>query len=117
MSDYQKTGSMLLYHATYQILLPSIQKNGLGGNGASPKWEDSVAGVVYLATSPEVAESYAENSDAVPDDWLESIVVLVVDSAALETDCLRLDQNVQGNQGDTVEFHGVIPWEVLNIKH
>lgn len=100
----------VLYHATYRPLLRSIKQNGLGGKGSErKKWSDSAQGVVYLATTPEVAESYAETSDEVSDDWLDEIVILKVRTANLDSTKFQLDRNVQDNTGDTVEYHGVIP--------
>ena len=100
----------ILYHATYRPLLRSVKLNGLGGKGSEKKkWEDSVHGVVYLALDPNVAESYAETSDAVPDEWLDEIVILKVDTTKLDPTKFKIDSNVQGNDGSTVEYHGVIP--------
>jgi len=100
-----------LYHATYDPLLNSIQKHGLGGRGAeNKKWEDSKADTVYLAKSPEVAESYAETSDAVPEDWLDQIVVLKVRTDRLPKSNFSIDTNVLDNEGDTLEYSGVIDW-------
>jgi hypothetical protein len=99
----------ILYHATYRPLLKSIRKNGLGGSGAKRNYEDSRSGVVYLATTPDIAESYAETSDIVPEDWLDEIVILTVNTAAIDRNKLFVDQNVLDNKGDTFEYHGIIP--------
>ena len=104
----------ILYHATYRPLLKSIKKYGLGGDKAQAKWEDSKPGVVYLALNKDVAESYAETSDVVPDEWLDEIVVLKISTNGLDAAKFHLDTNVLDNEGDTVEYHGVIP--VNNIK-
>lgn len=103
----------VLYHATYRPLLKSIKKYGLGGDKAQAKWEDSKPGVVYLAIDPNVAESYAESSDMVPEEWLDQIIVLKIDASQLDQSKLILDQNVQDNQGDTLEYHGVIPVNLI----
>lgn len=102
-----------LYHATYRPLLKSIKKYGLGGDKAQAKWEDSKPGVVYLALDKDVAESYAETSDVVPDEWLDEIVILKVSTAGLDLNNFNIDSNVQDNEGDTLEYHGIIP--VTNI--
>ena len=100
----------ILYHATYRPLLRSIKKNGLGGPGSERKrWEDSIHGVVYLAGDPDVAESYAESSETVPEEWLDEIVILKINAGALDASKLVLDRNVQDNSGDTLEYHGIIP--------
>jgi len=103
----------VLYHATYKPRLKSIQSKGLG-SGGKRNWEDSQRGVVYLALDPDVAESYAETSDMVPDEWLDQIVMLKISTAGLDPNKFGIDSNVQDNAGDTIEYHGVIP--VSNIS-
>lgn len=103
----------VLYHATYKPRLKSIKLKGLGAGGKR-NWEDSLRGVVYLALDPNVAESYAESSDMVPDEWLDQIVILKISTAGLDPNKFGIDSNVQDNSGDTVEYHGVIP--VSNIS-
>lgn len=105
----------VLYHATYKPLLASIKKNGLGGKGSErKKWEDSVHGVVYLAVNADIAESYAESSDFVPEDWLDEIVILKIDATKLNPDLLKIDANVKDNDGDTLEYHGIISPDLLS---
>jgi hypothetical protein len=99
--------STILYHATYRPLLKSIKAQGLGGSDAQAKWEDSQPGVVYLARDPEVARSYAETSDMVPEEWLDDIVILAIDASRLDSRKLRQDRNVQDDDS-TLEYHGVI---------
>jgi type III secretion system FlhB-like substrate exporter len=104
-----------LYHATYRPLLKSIKAHGLGGDRAQAKWEDSKPGVVYLALDFNVAESYAESSDVVPEDWLDQIVILKIAASKLDKSRLFVDQNVQDNEGDTLEYHGVIPLSNISL--
>ena len=105
-----------LYHATYEPLLPSIKKTGLNTSKAKKAWEDSEAGVVYLANDPYVAESYAETSEMVDEDWLDQIVILKVDSKDLDLSKLQDDRNVRSDEpSDTFEYHGVIPWKKLKV--
>jgi hypothetical protein len=63
--------------------------------------------VVYLARDPEVARSYAETSDMVPEEWLDAIVILAIDASRLDSRKLRQDRNVQDDDS-TLEYHGVI---------
>lgn len=106
----------VLYHGTYKPLLRSIKQHGLGGKGSENKrWEDSTHGVVYLASSPDVAESYAESSEAVPDEWLDEIIILSIQTTSLDKSKLQLDQNVQDNLGDTYEYVGVIPMSAISL--
>tara|TARA_B100000900_G_C20496578_1_gene681884 strand:+ start:382 stop:786 length:405 start_codon:yes stop_codon:yes gene_type:complete len=108
----------VLYHASYGPLIPSIQKDGLGGDRET-YWDDSVRGVVYLALDPEVAFSYAETSDDAwdkfeGDDGLE-IIVMEIDTTQLNPELFKLDSNVVDNEGDTVEYHGVVQPAAIKV--
>jgi GNAT superfamily N-acetyltransferase len=97
----------VLYHATYKQRLKNIKLTGLGA-GKKRNWPDSRPGVVYLALDPHVAESYAETAlDDLDADW--DIVILQVSTKGLDSNKFHLDSNVQDNEGDTVEYHGIIP--------
>jgi len=105
-----------LYHATYKPLLKKIKEKGLDTNDSKKAWDDSVSGYVYLALDPYVAESYAEESEMVPESWLDNIIILKVDTSKLDKSKLFIDQNVQNNEGDTLEYRGTIPWEALSLQ-
>jgi hypothetical protein len=68
-----------------------------------------MSGTVYLAANPDIAESYAETSETVPDEWLDDIVILAIDTGKLDHSKFSMDVNVLDNTGDTVEYHGIIP--------
>ena len=108
----------VLYHASYGPLMSSIQKDGLGGD-RDTYWEDSMRGVVYLALDPQVAFSYAETSDDAWDKFeteagLE-IIIMKVDTTQLNPELFKIDSNVMNNQGDTVEYHGIVPPTAIEI--
>jgi hypothetical protein len=111
-----------LYHATYRQFLNSIKKKGLG-NTKKKMWSDSKPGVVYLADDPWVAESYAEESEYIdsvedPDDYLDNIIILEVDTSKLDSSKLYIDENVlldADEEGSTWEYHDIIPWEAIKI--
>ena len=98
-----------LYHATYRPLLKKIKEAGLDTTKSKKAWEDSIPGYVYLALDSEVAASYAETSDMVPDSYLDNIVILTIDADRIDKSKLFMDQNVQDNEGDTLEYRGTIP--------
>lgn len=98
-----------LYHATYKPLLKKIKEKGLDTSDSKKAWDDSIPGYVYLAKDPEVAASYAESSEMVADTWLDQIIVLTIDATQLDNNKLFIDQNVQDNEGDTLEYRGIIP--------
>ena len=105
-----------LYHATYKPLLKKIKEIGLDTSSNKKAWDDSISGHVYLALDPYVAESYSEESEMVPESWLDNITILKVDTNKLDKSKLFIDQNVQDNEGDTLEYRGVIPWEALSLQ-
>lgn len=96
----------VLFHATYLPLMKDIKEIGLG-LGSTKNWEGSKSGVVYLARDPFVAESYAETSENVPEEWLDQILTLRIDTSALDPELFFVDQNNLSK--DTIEYHGVIP--------
>ena len=109
---------VVLYHATYGPLADSIQREGLGGD-RDTVWEDSVRGTVYLSRDPEVAFSYAETSEDAWDrfetgDGLE-IVTFQIDTTQLDPAKFNIDQNVIDNEGDTLEYYGVVPPSALKV--
>ena len=109
----KEESSNILYHATYKPLLKKIQVDGLDTNKSKKAWEDSKPGLVYLSGDIDVAGSYAEASEMVPDSYIDNIVVLHIDTSKLDPNKLSIDKNVQDNEGDTLEYAGVIPWSAI----
>ena len=97
----------ILYHATYKPLLVKIKRDGLDTT------KSKKPGLVYLATDIDVAGSYAEASDMVPDSYIDNIIVLHIDASKLNQTKLSIDKNVQNNEGDTLEYRGVIPYSAI----
>jgi hypothetical protein len=106
-----------LYHATYKPLLNKIKVMGLDTRKSKTAWEDSVRGYVYLANDVDVAASYAESSEEVPEDWLEQIIILTIDTEKLDLDKLFDDSNVRNESSDTFEYRGVIsPDAIVKVQ-
>ena len=93
-----------LYHATYKPLLKSIESKGLGDTKRK-NWDASESEVVYLADDIDVAESFAEASERVPDEWIDNIVILEIDTSNLDRKKFYVDRNNQS--GGTIEYHGI----------
>ena len=105
-----------LYHATYKPLLPSIKRKGLIKNYQNKNWEDS-KDFIYLATSKDIAKSYAETSDIVPEEWIDQIVVFKVDTDKLDLNQLSTDENVQHKKEvSTYQYNKNIPFSNLKIE-
>ena len=105
---------LLLYHATYRARLASVLRWGLGGSPTPvpANYEDSEAGATYFALCPDVARSYAECSDVVPEAWLSEVLVLQVDRALLDASRLGPDPNVRlapGEAAQTLVYRGIVP--------
>ena len=109
----KEESSNILYHATYKPLLKKIQADGLDTTKSKKAWEDSKPGLVYLATDKDIAGSYAESSDVVPDEWLDNIIILHIDTNKLDKSKISVDKNVQDNIGDTLEYAGIVPWSAI----
>lgn len=103
------------YHATYKALLPEIKKKGLDTRKVDLAWEDSKAGVVYLANDLDVAASYAEIAEDIPEEIYDSgIIVLHIPSKGLDLKKLHDDANVRSDEAsDTYEYHGQILWNKI----
>jgi RNA:NAD 2'-phosphotransferase (TPT1/KptA family) len=106
----------ILYHATYRPLLDSIMKNGLG-NTDQRWWEDSEPGAVYLARDPDSAYDFAETADTPPDEYINDIVVLAIDTKYLDYAELEIDPNnyVDNEEDSTLIYYGIIDPESISI--
>ena len=102
-----------LYHATYKPLVLKIKVEGLGGNSAKANWPDSKKGVTYWAKSADIAYSYAETCESVPEDWLDQIVVFECKFENFDLKKLFLDSNVIENDDATFEYHDIMPFDKL----
>lgn len=111
---FESSQDPYLYHATYGAHQQKIQKEGLHGNSGNKNWSDSEKGKVYLAKKPEVAHSYAETSEDVPESHLKHIIVYKIHKKHLDASKLHHDKNVSGSS-DTLEYHGNIAPHHLEI--
>ncbi len=94
-------------------MLKKIKEKGLDTRDSKKAWDDSVPGYVYLAKDLDVAASYAETSETVPDSWLDQIIILTIDASKLDPNKLFDDENVKNESTDTVEYRGVIPFNAV----
>lgn len=79
-------------------------------------WSDSEKGKLYFATTPDVALSYAESSDEVPEKHYNSgIIVYKIKKQHLDKEHLNIDKNVRDNEGDTLEYSKDVPAQHLSI--
>jgi hypothetical protein len=108
-----------LYHATYRPLLKKIKQSGfLGGKNLKRNYTDSKPGITYWASDPDIAYSYAEESETVKDEWLDDIIVFECDIKNFDLNKLFYDRNVLLDDDEipeTFEYHDVMPFEKLRI--
>ena len=84
-----------LYHATYKPYLNEIKKDGkISINPPHDNWEMDNDRCIYLAANKDMARSFAETSDYVPEDFLNEIVILKIPSNKLDLEYLELDPNI-----------------------
>lgn len=116
---------MKLYHATYKQLLPTIKKHGLGNNKFLKKpWGDysfkkKSNDFVFLHSSEDDARMYAENSN-LPNEYLQNVVVLEIDSAILDKSKLEVDPVLDKPEGSYIYWGiirtGKILYEAIELK-
>lgn len=107
----------VLYHATYSPALPSINTFGLGSANADKvfAWDNNKKqnDHVFLHEDKNSAESYAEISENVPDEWLDQIVVLKVDTSMLDQSFFARDPYLIDSYGSYI-YYGIIPKEAIS---
>jgi len=106
----------ILYHATYRAFNNSILEKGL-----IPRytciWDDCQYGV-YLANNPNLAESFCETSENVPDEYIDDIIIFSVDTSLLDSDKFEPDPHTLLDKNQNLEcyiYRGVIPVNTLKI--
>lgn len=111
-----------LYHATFQSFVASIMQQGLkpseeGQNYVNPP--DDSGPYIYLANDPDLAYSFAEESEneLIPDD--EPIVVLQIDLSDGQKKFLDFDRNIinASEEIGCYQLPCVIPPECLSIYY
>tara|TARA_Y100001935_G_scaffold251806_1_gene254503 strand:+ start:763 stop:1122 length:360 start_codon:yes stop_codon:yes gene_type:complete len=110
---------VVLYHATFNVYLPDILRNGLGGV-EHKNWEMST-GDVCLAVDPYDAAAYcevADEEDLVTDDvYYSGITVLAVDVTDIDH-LLVPDPNLRVDEMEENPawvYDGIIPPDKLEI--
>jgi hypothetical protein len=113
----------VLYHATFNALIPRISSQGL-----LPKDDEilhNFSGIepgVYMAENPNAAGSFVEVSENpnIPEDWFNDIIVISIDTSKLDMSKFDVDPNVIPHEGDTdipFLYRGIVPPSAfLDIK-
>ncbi len=103
--EYTKNIPPILYHATWNPLIPNISRLGLGGNIELRNFDGIETGV-YLAENVQEAISFVEatENEDIPEDWYEQIVVCEVDTTKLDLSKLYKDPNIIMLDGGDYEY-------------
>lgn len=106
----------MLYHATRQRFIGNIKKEGLHAK-TKKSFEGQIGDeLVYFASDANVAASYVECADNIPESWEDdNIVVLAVNENNLNRNRFYKDPNIQGDDSSTVAYKGCIPPSMLGI--
>ena len=87
----------VVYHATFLPLLPEIKQYGLVPGGRShagfKSW--NVIKGVYLGDDPEYVGSLIEDAPDVPEDWLDKIYIISINSSKLNKKYLNRDPQMK----------------------
>jgi len=105
----------VLYHATFNALIPRIQKLGL-----LPKDDEilhnfeGIESGVYLAEDENAAGSFIEVSEnpKIPEHWFDEIVIISIDTSKLDISKFDVDPNVIAHEDEDFRpfiYKGIIP--------
>lgn len=106
-----------LYHATFKPYWEAIQEDGFISAGKHCNWQGlSKPTVVCLARDPDVAVSYCEANEEVPEEFLDQIVVLQIEVNKLNLDLLNIDENVFYTYDDDVDPELPATWQEFQYE-
>lgn len=106
----------MLYHATRQRFIGSIKREGLHAKTKKSFDGQIGEGLVYFAFDDDVAASYVECADNIPESWEDdNIVVLAVRENSLNSNKFYRDPNIKGEDNSTIAYKGSIPASKLGI--
>lgn len=106
----------MLYHATRQRFIGNIRKEGLHSTNRK-SFEGQVAdGLVYFTINADVAASYVECADNIPESWEDdNIIVLAVNENDLDKKYLCKDPNIVGNSSGTLAYKGCVSPDIIGV--
>lgn len=96
---------MILYHSTYRTNLASIKKFGLGAKQIK-NFDFSETGVICLTNDADVAYSFCESNDEIPEyKYNSGIIVLGVDTDTLDARYSGIDYNMRVSKDNDIEYY------------
>lgn len=117
IEDISDDSKDVLYHATFNALIPSISRFGIVPGGKKYQNFPGNELGVYLSDDKNLAVSMVEASenDDIPEEWFEQIVVIIIDPKKLDLSKLEKDPhlNMDDPDGDLPKsfiYKGVVPY-------
>lgn len=113
--DLHRPVPPILYHATFNALIPRIYKIGLIPHDDEVLHNFAkIEPGVYLADDPEAAGSFVEASENehIPAEWFNEIVVISIDTSKLDISKFDIDPNIipgEGNPEIPFLYRDIIP--------
>jgi thiol-disulfide isomerase/thioredoxin len=109
---------MKFYHGTYGVYLDSILEKGLIAN-YNTSWDFSER-YIYLSDDPEIALTFAEVAEEVPEEYLKDIVIIEIDSKDLDIARLSIDSNIiydleEKKDPYSFQYKGIIKPKAITI--
>jgi len=96
----------VLYHATFNTLIPSISNKGIVPCGDGLQNFEGCESGVYLSDNMEFAESTIEASENkdIPEEWFNEIVIISIDTNKLDLSKIQKDPHVNMSAADDEEI-------------
>ncbi len=115
--NYTKNIPPVLYHATWNPLIPAISNSGLGAERELRNF-DGIEDGVYLAENVQEAISFVEASEneEIPDDWFEQIVVCEIDTTKLDLTKLKKDPNILMLGGEDYAYRSFVYKAIIPLS-
>jgi len=108
----------VLYHATFNALIPSIYKKGIVPCGVKYQNFEGCERGVYISDdygfAGSMIEGGSENED-IPDEWFDEIVVIIIDPQKIDMSKLEKDPhiNLSATEDEIIPrsfiYRGIIP--------
>lgn len=91
-----------IFHATFNALIPEIKREGLIPHGRIFRNFEDIEWGVYLSNDKEFAGSMIEASENenIPEEWLDEIVICVIDTSLLDHNKFDKDPNINLTSDD-----------------
>lgn len=109
----------LIFHATRDRFISKIRKEGIRAKRKKSYEGQQADGLVYFAYDYDVAASYVEAADNVPEEWEDDkIIVLAVKQYELQPDYVFSDPNLPNEDfatASTLAYGLTVPPNLIGV--